>query len=415
LTSTALHVIIHTGRNMIVGTRNASAHLFCGSLIDGSGGPIQQRVLVGIKDSIITSIDREYDRKYLPPGTIDWSNCTLLPGLVDCHVHLFMSGTANPAVRSSQLHYTFTEARPIIAGHLSDQIRHGIIALRDGGDYGGHALRFKREGMQGMRSPVLISCAGRAWHTTGRYGRLIGRPPEDNLSLAQSIASDAESPDHIKIVNSGINSLTEFGKETRPQFSLQELMKAVKTTEHLGLKAMVHANGRLPVDAAAQAGCHSIEHGYFMGKDNLTLLADRLIYWVPTAYPMKAYTGLAKKGSVEANIALKNLDHQLNQIRLAREFGVPMAIGTDCGSLGVHHGEAFSEEMRLFVEAGFTIPEVVRLATASGAQLIGIEHETGEFKVGMPATFVILKGTPTALFDSLKLPERVYFKGIRLA
>jgi imidazolonepropionase-like amidohydrolase len=71
--------------------------------------------------------------------------------------------------------------------------------------------------------------------------------------------------------------------------------------------------------------------------------------------------------------------------------------------------------MRLFVEAGFTIPEVVRLATASGAQLIGIEHETGEFKVGMPATFVILKGTPTALFDSLKLPERVYFKGIRLA
>jgi len=400
---------------MIVGTSNASAHLFCGSLIDGSGGPIQERVLVGIKDSIITSIDREYDRKHLPPGTIDWGDCTLLPGLVDCHVHLFMSGTANPAVRSSQLHYTFTEARPIIAGHLSDQVRHGIIALRDGGDYGGHALRFKREEMPGMLNPVIINCAGRALHAPGRYGRLTGKPPENGLSLAQSIASDPESPDHIKIINSGINSLTEFGKETRPQFSLQELMKAVKTTENLGLKVMVHANGRLPVDAAAQAGCHSIEHGYFMGRDNLKLLANRRIYWIPTAYPMKAYTGMAKKGSVEADVALKNLDHQLNQIRLAREIGVPMAIGTDCGSLGVHHGDAFSEEMRLFAEAGFTIPEVVRLATVSGARLIGIEHETGEFKVGMPATFVVLKGNPDALFDSLKSPERVYFKGMRLA
>ncbi|MGO9378823.1 MAG: amidohydrolase family protein [Dissulfurispiraceae bacterium] len=399
---------------MIVGTRNACAHLFCGSLIDGSGGRIQERVMVGIKGGVITAISGNNAGKHLPPGAIDWSDCTLLPGLVDCHVHLFMSGTADPSIRSSQLRYTFNEARPIIVSHLTDQIRHGIVALRDGGDYGGHALRFKSEGMPGMRNHIVINCSGRAWHGPGRYGRLIGRTPENDLSLAQSISSDPDSPDQIKIVNSGINSLTEFGKETRPQFSLQELMKAVKAAEHLGLKAMVHANGRLPVDAAAQAGCHSIEHGYFMGENNLRLLADRRIYWIPTAYTMKAYSRLVKKGSGEAHIALKNLDHQLNQIRLAREIGVPMAIGTDCGSLGVHHGDAFSEEMRLFVEAGFTIPEVVRLATVSGAQLLGIDHEIGELKVGSPATFVVLKGNPADMFDSLKSPERVYFKAMRI-
>lgn len=415
LISTGLHVIIDSGHNMIVGTRNTSAHFLCGSLIDGSGGPIMERVLVHIKDGIITAIEIRHDNNHLPLGTIDWSDCTLIPALVDCHVHLFMSGTADPAVRSSQLHYTFKEARAVIASHISAQIRHGIVALRDGGDYGGHALRFKGEGMPGVRHPILISCAGRAWHALGRYGSLIGRAPDNDLSLAQSIAAEPESPDHIKIVNSGINSLTEFGKETRPQFSLQELMKAIKTAEHIGLKTMVHANGRVPVESAAQAGCHSLEHGYFMGEDNLKLIADRRIYWIPTAYAMKAYARLAKKASGEAHIAQKNIDHQLNQIRLAREIGVPMAIGTDCGSLGVNHGDAFSEEMRLFVEAGFTIPEVVRLATASGAQLLGLEHEIGELKVGMPASFVVLKGNPAAMFDSLKSPERVYYKAVRLS
>ncbi|HMK55496.1 MAG TPA: amidohydrolase family protein [Dissulfurispiraceae bacterium] len=390
-------------------------HIFCGCLIDGSGGPVQERVLLRIDKGIIAALDKDLNAERFPPETIDWSECTLIPGLVDCHVHLFMSGSSDSALRLRQLNYSFIEAEPIISRHLSAQARYGIVALRDGGDYGGHALRFKRESLPGMSgAPAFISCAGRAWRSKGRYGRLIGRAPENGQSLAGAIQSDTDRPDHIKIVNSGINSLAEFGKETRPQFSLQELAEAVAAAENMGLKIMVHANGKIPVGFAAQAGCHSIEHGYFIGEDNLRLLAERRVCWIPTAYPMKAYSRLARKGSKEANISVKTLDHQLEQMRLAKSIGVPMAIGTDCGSLGVEHGESFSEEMRLFSAAGFTLSEVVRLATASGARLLGIGHKMGELKVGMPATFVVLKGGPATLYESLKSPDKVYINGRQL-
>ena len=397
------------GEIVTTGTSDRPVYLFCGNLIDGSGGPVLERALLTIKNGVITAVAEVHG---IPPGADDLSECTIVPGLVDCHVHLFMSGTNDPSVREGQLSYSFEEAGAIITRHLADQLRHGVVAVRDGGDYGSHTLRFKREVMPGTPSPLIMRCAGRAWHAAGRYGRLIGRPPSDHLTLAQSIAENNENPDHIKIVNSGINSLTHFGHETSPQFSLEELTEAVREAEKLGLKTMVHANSRLPVRIAAEAGCHSVEHGFFMGEDNLKFLADRRIYWVPTVGTMKAYAEQIEEGTRQADIALRNLDHQLGQMRIARELGVPMAIGTDCGSLGVHHGAAFSEEMKLFIEAGYTLPEAVCYATLNGAKLLGIDDEIGRLQVGKPATLIVVKSSLPTLIEALKRPERVYYRGL---
>ncbi len=393
------------------GSLDKPVYLFCGSLIDGSGGPVLERALITIKDGLITGVE---ETRGIPSGTEDLGDCTIIPGLVDCHVHLFMSGTTDPSVRKSQLSYSFDEAGSIIKRHLAAQLNHGVFTVRDGGDYGGHALRYKREVMPTTRNPILMLCAGRAWHAAGRYGSLIGRSPSDGITLAQAISESNEKPDHVKIVNSGINSLMDFGKETAPQFSLEELTEAVREAAKLGLKTMVHANSRLPVRNAAEAGCHSIEHGFFMGEDNLKLLADRRIYWVPTVGTMKAYAEQIKKGTRETEIALRNLDHQLGQMRIARKLGVPMAIGTDCGSLGVHHGAAFSKEMKLFMEAGFSLNEVIRCATTNGAKLLGVDDKIGGLQVGKPATFIVVKSALQALPDALKTPERVYFRGIKI-
>ena len=100
---------------------------------------------------------------------------------------------------------------------------------------------------------------------------------------------DPEEKDHIKIVNSGLNSLKEFGKETLPQFGAEELSDVVKIAGKCGRRVMVHANGKKPVAAALAAGCNSIEHGFFMGVENLKIMAEKGIVWVPTACTMKAY------------------------------------------------------------------------------------------------------------------------------
>jgi imidazolonepropionase-like amidohydrolase len=406
--------MIMEGDFMTTSSADNPAYLFCGSLIDGSGGPVRERVLLCIRNGLISAVEDVSDNAVFPFGAVDFSDCTIIPGLVDSHVHLFMSGTSDRSIRENQLKYSFNEARSIIAGHLDSHIRHGIVALRDGGDYGGHSLRYKHEVMPIVQKKIIMCCAGHAWHAPGRYGRLIGRPTTQGISLSESIVKGRERPDHIKIVNSGINSLAVFGRETAPQFTRAELTEAVKAGEKFGLKFMVHANGRLPVEISILAGCHSIEHGFFMHEDNLRLLADRQIYWVPTAGTMKAYSEHIEKGSREAVIAARNLDHQLGQMSFARKLGVPMAIGTDCGSLGVHHGPAFSEEVKLFIEAGFTLSEVIRCAALNGARLLGIDHEIGELKAGMPATLIALKGAPSELPKALKNPLEVYYKGNRI-
>ena len=132
---------------------------------------------------------------------------------------------------------------------------------------------------------------------------------------------------------------------------------AVRAADRYSLPVMVHANGHLPVKIALDSGCHSVEHGFFMGQENLEKMTKQDITWVPTACTMKAYTENLQPGSLESKISRKTLDHQIKQIAEAHRLQVPMALGTDAGSVGVHHGKSALEELKLFLEAGLSIQD----------------------------------------------------------
>jgi len=420
-------------------TAAQAASFPAGWIIDGTGGPALRAVVLQVEAGRIRSVD-PVGR---PPGraethahpTIDLSHCTLIPALVDSHVHLFMSGTPDPEVRNRQLRATFEELRGVMAGHVRRQFEHGVLAVRDGGDYGGHGLRFRNECLDGD-PPVILRCPGRAWRAAGRYGSLIGRPPEEGVSLDGAVARDLDrspagrclpggpdadaerglprdpGPDHVKIVQSGLNSLLRFGRETPPQFPLEELAAAVRAARRAGRPTMAHANGRDPVRLALEAGCLSVEHGFFMGRDNLERMAGRPVIWVPTVFTMEAYAQTLERGSRQAEIARRTLEHQLEQLSLARALGVTVAAGTDCGSLGVDHGAALREEIRLLCTAGYTVEEAVRCATANGARLLGLEEEMGTLLPGRPATFLAVPAPPEALPGALARLEGVYVRGM---
>jgi imidazolonepropionase-like amidohydrolase len=389
-----------------------SPYILAGWLLDGTAGPIREKVILETRGHRIAAVRNARAEDFTRGDLLDLSDCTLLPGLVDCHVHLFMSGTSDPCARERQLSAAFADAKNRIGNHLTMSMLHGVVALRDGGDCRSHVLRYKREVRAESKKTPEMKAAGMAWHAPGRYGRLVGRPPHRNRTLAQSIARGQKHADHVKIVNSGLNSLRDFGKETSPQFRLKDLKNAVFCSHKKGLKVMVHANGRNPVREAIESGCDSIEHGFFMGEENLKRLADEQITWVPTAFTMEAYARALAKGSRESQVARKNLDHQIDQIRQAKEFGVRVAVGTDAGSLGVHHGEAVREEMRLLLAAGFGLEEAVRSATSAGAALLGLDHRAGRLMPGSPATFLAVRMKPEGLLDALGTPQRIYVKGI---
>lgn len=390
-----------------------SGALVAGWLIDGSGGPIRANVRFEFADGILRRVaDAPAPPDSSASGAGDFGACTVLPGLVDSHVHLAMSGSVDEARRTRLRQASAEVVFRTIRENLQEHLRCGVVAVRDGGGARGSAMRYGRELRRRVEPGVRVFAAGRAWHRRGRYGRFIGRPPAEGLSLAQSILEDGDPCDLVKIVNSGVNSLTEFGRRTAPQFSLEEMTAAVRAAGRRGRPVMVHANGEAAVRIAVAAGCGSVEHGFFMGPENLGRMAEQGTVWVPTVAPMQAYAEHLGPADRRAQVARRTVDHQLELLRRARGLKVAVALGTDSGSPGVDHGPAVIAEMKLLMEAGFSLSEAVRCASASGAALMG--GGFGLLAEGRPATFVVVPGAPSDLPGSLKKVCAVYVDGERV-
>ncbi len=388
-------------------------HIRTGWLIDGSGGPIRKHQLLVVESGYITDITDDNMAVRGPAETVtDLSHCVILPVLIDSHVHLCMSGTIDQKFRDRQLQAGYEELIPLIAEHLRHHFSHGILAVRDGGDRLGSVLRYLSEQHDPAVNPVTVISPGSAHHQQGRYGSLIGVSPEESGSLTQAFTKLGQGTKLVKVVNSGLNSMTEFGRQTPPQFSAAELDGLVAKAKRQGCSVMVHANGEAPVRMAIEAGCDSIEHGFFMGRDNIDLMAEKGIFWVPTMYTMKAYAQNREyyRSAIAKHVVEKTLAHQLEQVAYARERGVRVTLGSDSGSIGVLHGESLVEEMKLFMQAGFTLSETVRSATRYGASLLGLE-ELGELAPGKPAHFLATRGTPAQLPRKLSYLETIYLDG----
>jgi hypothetical protein len=182
-----------------------------GWLLDGSGGPIQTNIQLTVIGGCIESIREESATDFSHPDFLkadrmDLTACTILPALVDSHVHLFMSGTVDQNKRIRQLDAGFSETKDMICDHVCQHLHAGVLAVRDGGDKMGHALRYRLNHWASHRMPLQVRTAGRVWYREGRYGKLIGRPFESHHHFVKTVKQEALNIDHIKIVNSGLNS-----------------------------------------------------------------------------------------------------------------------------------------------------------------------------------------------------------------
>ena len=119
--------------------------ILAGWLVDGRGQPFQENILLTIQSGAITHIEKAVPDKIRQQKVIDFSDCTLLPGLIDAHIHLFMSGTENLDLREKQLSYGFGEVKQGIQERLGDLISGGVVACRDGGDRHAYTMKYKRE------------------------------------------------------------------------------------------------------------------------------------------------------------------------------------------------------------------------------------------------------------------------------
>ena len=173
---------------------------------------------------------------------------------------------------------------------------------------------------------------------------------------------------------------------------------------------MVHANGVEAVRIAIAAGCDSIEHGYFMGSENLQQMAEKGIVWVPTLIPMAVLTTLDMLSPKQRDVAAKTADHQKNQVAQAMALGVTIGLGTDAGSIGVHHGSAVRQELEILIECGMTVEQAIQCATLHNAELMGRSLNRGIAK-GLRADFIVVPIGYGGLISKIGSPLWICRKG----
>lgn len=335
---------------------------------------------------------------------------TLIPGLIDCHVHLAMnSSDLRQAVEEWEQRPEMTAQR--IRGEALNYLAAGVVAVRDGGDMANIGLQARNMVREGICPGPIIISTGRAIFRKGKYGSFLGPGIENAAEAATQIAElKNEGVDQLKVVNSGIVSFKQFGTVGPPQFTREELTFMVNQAHALGLKVMAHASSREAVDTAIQAGVDSVEHGYFLESSQLELMAKFNTAWVPTLAPLG---NLVKNGKppyegADLDVIRRSLEIQLSRVKEAHDVGVRLGIGTDAGANNVPHGLSYHDELSFFAAAGLSCTAILRLATARSAAILGLEQKIGSIRSGKEPFLLGIRGNPHKSLTFIRHPEWVF-------
>ncbi len=254
----------------------------------------------------------------------------------DCHIHIILDGKDFKTAINE--HKNAISEKTII-NRLKNYSELGINYLRDGGDNLGVSLFAKKTA--NTYNIEYVSPAF-AIHKKGKYGSIVGKgfdTEADFLSLLDE--AEKSGADFIKLMLSGIMDFNEYGKMSCEALSLEEMQIMVKQAKKRGFSVMAHVNGDEAVKNAIIAGVDSIEHGYFISKETVELLANSETVWTPTLSPIG---NIIETGRFNREVLTKIYQIQGEKIALASELGAYIALGSDGGAFGVLHGECVKSE-----------------------------------------------------------------------
>jgi len=338
-----------------------------------------------------------------PAGSevIDLGNRTLLPGLIDAHIHLFL----HPGAEDLQTVQESVPERTIMATLAArDDLMAGFTAERDMGTEGaGSADTAVRDAIDAGRIPgPRLRISGNAVNILGGHEDAIGYNPEQHVLPNADYANNAEElvavirrqfkegADFIKIYETGADSVRDGKLATPYQYSEPQLEAAVKEAARLGRRVAVHATGEPGTLFAAQAGVASIDHAYQLSDETMRLMKQKQIYAVPTFTISEYFAEHAATAQAAAR------EHQMLDLHTA-EFkkqitaGVPMAVGSDVGPFP--HGTQ-AREFVLMVKYGMSPIAVLQADLLNGAKLLEWDGQIGALEAGYFADLIAVAGDP---------------------
>ncbi|HEY2886108.1 MAG TPA: amidohydrolase family protein [Rhizomicrobium sp.] len=382
----------------------------------------------GVRDKLSVLIEDDRIATIAPSGKIDGDaeaielpGCTLLPGLMDLHSHLFLH-PYNETTWDDQVLKESEAYRTVRAvNHARATLQAGFTTLRDLGTEGaGYAdVALKRAIAEGLTSGPRLFVATRAIVATGSYGPARRRfRPDCCLPQGGEEASGvdeivravrhqaAHGADWIKVYadyRAGPNG------ETVATFSIDELRALVETAHSLARPVSAHATSDEGMRRSALAGVDTIEHGYGGTRATFELMKEKGIALLPTLMAAKAISRY-RGDYVPGGGASRHMAEAANAFRTARDIGVVIGCGSDVGVFA--HGENCAE-LEAMAKLGMSNEDALTAATAVNAKIIGRENELGRLREGFLADIVAVEGDPLKDLATLRTPRLVIKNGER--
>ena len=372
------------GSNMLLHIRNGIVKDIFGPITSG-----QTLFLSGDKKEpgdLLQSISEI--TKEEPPGDFSFLDCsayTVMPGLVDCHVHLAFDGVDDEKAMAGWKEPESFQSMAV--SRFESLISNGILAVRDGGDQLGINLLLRKKAQEKEIPGPFITATGNALRRRNSYGSLLGENGDEDNVARLALAG----VDQIKVVTSGLVSIKEYGRVGPLHFSFEDLQIIVNKAHSLGLKVMAHADSDQAVDMSLRVGIDSIEHGYYISRESMLRMAELQRCWTPTLMPVYIWTVVSGVNPEYQNIAKRIYRRHQEMIKQAIDMDITVGVGTDSGSPSIRHGELYYKELELYSEAGLSTEQIIRAATTNGSAITGTSP--GILK-GHTANLLVLEKNP---------------------
>lgn len=376
-------------------------------VIDGRGGSLDGATVV-IRNGRIAAVGPDR-RVTVPRGArrITARGMTLLPGLIDCHVHLCLGAEAdvNQTLREESPARTLLKA----AAFARRTLEAGFTTVRDLGYRNHDIFELIRAIESGAAAGPRILAAGLAICMTGGHASWIGRQADGPTEIAQAVREQLTAGARvIKFIASG-GVLTPGTSPDLAQLTVDELTAGMREAREAGRTIAAHAHAAAGMKNAVQAGAQSIEHGTLMDDEAAAMMREGGVFMVPT---LSALATTAAAGTtcgiplsaVEKSKAMR-ARHQAS-FKKAMAVGVPIAMGTDAGTPFNHHGEN-AQELERMVALRMTPMAAIVATTSAAARLLGMAREIGTIEQGKIADLILVNGNPLTKIELLRDRDRL--------
>jgi len=392
--------------------------IHCGNLIDGKANDVQAQMTVVVENNLITRVEKGFTKPGSSDKLIDLSKKTVMPGLIDLHVHLEGETNKDQALQRFTLNKADVAFRSTVFAKKT--LMAGFTTVRDLGGSGVN-ISLRNAINQKLVVGPRIFTSGKSIGTTGGHADptngyredLMGDPgpkegvinsPEDARQAVRQRYKDGS--DLIKITaTGGVLSIAKDG--SGPQFTDEELKAIVETARDYGMHTAAHAHGSEGMKRAVLAGITTIEHGTKMTEEVMDLMKQKGTYYVPTITAGKFVADKAKEPGYYHPLVVPKALEIGPQIQAtfgnAYKRGVKIAFGTDAGVFP--HGEN-GKEFGYMVEAGMPAMEAIKSATVVAAEVVGMSDKIGTIEAGKLADIVATDENP---LRNIKTMEKVSF------